>query len=275
MSETTSLSELNTSSDKGILIPLITPLNEHKQVCEFSVKALIDRSKAFAEGYIPCLTSGEGWKLGEAHWRAMLEYTRRHAPSHKVVVGIEKSSTQEVLNFANIATTLGADGVIITSPFGESVSQEAIFQHYRAVHEQFPGEIYIYNESELSLNTTTPETLVRISELARVVGIKESSNSEEFNAIRNQLKSNGVRVYQGWEDKIVDDTNADGNICSLSNVYPKLCLQATQTPTSELKTTISELCERHQIFAEDWYAHIKLTLNTLGVISSEYCVEPS
>ncbi|GLQ30995.1 dihydrodipicolinate synthase family protein [Litoribrevibacter albus] len=262
-------------SNKSILIPLVTPLNVQKKVCEFSVKALIERTKSYTEGYIPCLTSGEGWKLSEEDWCDMVAYTRKYAPTHRIVAGIEKPTTEEVLRFAQLGAELGIDGIIITSPFDEAISQEDIYQHYRKVHDQLSIDIYIYNESELSLNTTQPETLVRISELPRVVGIKESSNSEEFNAIRAHLQSNGVKVYQGWEDKIVDDRFADGNICSLSNVYPQLCLQATQAPSDELKSQIGELCERHQIFAEDWYAHIKHFLNSTGVISSDYCFDPS
>jgi len=261
--------------NKNILIPLITPLSEHKEVCEQSVKALIDRSKNYAEGYIPCLTSGEGWKLTESHWRSMVEYTRKYAPSHAVITGIEKPTTKEVVQYTKLAKGLGADGVIVTSPFGESVSQEEIYQHYKAIHDQFSLDVYIYNESELSLNITDVETLLKISELPRVVGIKESSNSAEFNAIRAELRSNGVRVYQGWEDKIVDDSVADGNICSLSNLYPQLCLQAALAPSAGLKSKIGELCDRHQIFSDNWYAHIKDFLSTAGVIASAQCIEPA
>ncbi|MFC3149671.1 dihydrodipicolinate synthase family protein [Litoribrevibacter euphylliae] len=264
---------------KNVLIPLITPINEDNQVCEYSVKALIDRSKEFVEGYIPCLTSGEGWKLSEEQWCDMVRYTIKHAPHHNVITGIEKPTTLEVMHFAKLANTLGADGIIITSPFGESVSQEEIFLHYQSLHDLFPRDLYIYNESELSNNKTTPETLIKISELSNVVGIKESSNSDEFNAIRALLQANGLKVYQGWENRIVDDELADGNICSLSNLYPKLCLQATQNESpkvkSELKSEINTLCERHQLFAEDWYAYIKQFLNKAGVISSSSCIEPA
>jgi len=257
---------------KNILIPLITPLNQNRRVCEDSVRALIDRSKNHTTGYVPCLTSGEGWKLTEEQWSDMLQYTRLHAPSHDVIVGIEKSTTSEVVHYAKLAEKFLANGIIITSPFGESISQDEIYQHYKTIHDRSDLRIYIYNESELSKNTTGTDTLLKISKLPNVVGIKESSNSAEFDSIRNQLKKQSVRIYQGWEDNIVDDELADGNICSLSNLYPALCLEAATQPSDYLKTEIEHLCKDHQIFSENWYAHIKDYLSETGVIASDHCI---
>ncbi|OUR91756.1 hypothetical protein A9Q81_17585 [Gammaproteobacteria bacterium 42_54_T18] len=259
-------------SSKNILIPLITPLNQNRSVCEDSIRALIDRSKNHTTGYIPCLTSGEGWKLTEDQWSDMLEYTRLHAPSHDVIVGIEKATTSEVLHYAKFAANFLANGLIITSPFGESITQHEIYQHYKEIHDKSGLKIYIYNESELSKNDINAKTLLKISKLKNVVGIKESSNSAEFYSIRNQLKHQGVRIYQGWEDNIVDDNLADGNICSLSNLYPELCLEAAIQPSDDLKVEIANLCNDHKIFSENWYAHIKDYLSETGVIASDHCI---
>ena len=259
-------------SRKNILIPLITPLNQKRIVCEDSVRSLIDRSKDHTVGYIPCLTSGEGWKLTEQQWSKMLQYTRLHAPSHDVIAGIEKATTAEVLHYVNLATNFLANGIIITSPFGKSVTQHEIYQHYKEIHDASDLKIYIYNESELSENNTNAETLLKISELPNVVGIKESSNSAGVDSIRNHLKNQGIRIYQGWEDNIVDDDLADGNICSLSNLYPALCLEAANRPTDNLRIEISNLCKDHKIFSANWYAHIKDYLSETWVIASDHCI---
>lgn len=87
-------------SGKSILVPLITPLNAQEQVCEASLERLLGSLAPHVDGYIPCLTSGEGWRLSRQQWLQMLTLTLRHAGERSVIAGIERHSTQEVLDFA-------------------------------------------------------------------------------------------------------------------------------------------------------------------------------
>src|SRR6185503_5722448 len=94
-------------SRRGTFIPLITPLDEAGAVSGPSVARLLAHARHTASGYIPCLTSGEGWRLSPAQWEAMLRFTLAEAEGRTVIAGIERPTTDEVLDYAEAAERLG------------------------------------------------------------------------------------------------------------------------------------------------------------------------
>ncbi|GAA6168366.1 dihydrodipicolinate synthase family protein [Sessilibacter corallicola] len=257
----------------NVYVPLVTPLSQTSSVCEQSVNNLVNYTKTYVTGFIPCLTSGEGWLLNPTQWETMCRYTRLAAPNHQVIAGIEKPTTEEVINYAKLAENIGANGVMITTPFGDKISQDEIIEHYRRVHDSVGINVYIYNESELSNNLTSESTLLTISELERVRGIKDSSNSDKLQSLIAKLKVNNVIFFQGWENKIANLSRQTGNICSLSNLYPRLCFEAANTPSENTQTLIHNLCEHHNIFDPRWYAYIKDHLKNLNLITNNYTLD--
>jgi 4-hydroxy-tetrahydrodipicolinate synthase len=256
-----------------IFIPLITPLKHDRSICKDSVKALIASTHEVAGGYIPCLTSGEGWLLSDTQWTNMLSDCLTYAHGRKVIVGIEKARSKDVIDLAKQAESLGADGVMVTTPFGASVSQHEMIDHFTQIHDAVGLEIFIYNENSLSKNIIESQTLVDISRLTRVVGIKESMDQDLDPLVISALNANAVAVYQGWENRIVNDELTNGNICSLSNLYPDICLQAAHATSDELVPVVDDLCKKHGIYEENWYEHIKAHLLASGVISTDLVLE--
>ncbi|MFL0798575.1 MAG: dihydrodipicolinate synthase family protein [Cellvibrionaceae bacterium] len=258
--------------DAKIFVPLITPLNDRGQVCKASVASIISSVESFASGYIPCLTSGEGWLLSDTQWKAMVSACVDFSNGRKVIAGIEKPLSKDVVSLAKLAESLGADGVMITTPFGKDVTQQAMYEHFSDVHDAISIEIYIYNENSLSNNTVDKKTLVEVAKLPRVVGIKESMNKDFDADLINSLKNEDIEVYQGWENRIVNDELSDGNICSLSNLFPELCLNAANSENNELAEKVEELCQEYGIYEESWYEHIKSHLFEKKLISTKLVV---
>ncbi len=251
-----------------IYSPLVTPLSDTGEVCVRSVRRLVDCRRDIVSGYVGCLTSGEGWRLTDEQWSAMIEALVIAAPDHVVIAGIERSTTEGVLELASAAEELGAQGIMITTPFGEGVSQQQMMKHYQKVHDATGVDLYIYNESDLSGNIMEPTTLVAISKLPRGVGIKESGNSDEFLALANILKTNGLKIFQGWENRLTRSEFADGAICSLNNLNPEICMEAMKRPCKAIEREIEALCREYRLFEDDWYRYIKRTLVEMNVIST-------
>lgn len=251
-----------------IYAPLVTPLSDVGEVCVSSVERLVDSRRDIISGYVGCLTSGEGWKLTDEQWAAMIEALRNAAPNHVVIAGIERSTTKEVLELAELAEGLGAQGVMITTPFGENISQHQMIEHYQSVHDAISIDLYIYNESDLSRNVMEPQTLVAVSKLPRVVGIKESGSSNDFLAVVKQLKDNGLKIFQGWEDRLTQSGFADGTICSLNNLSPEVCMEAMKRPSEAIDQEIQRLCQEFNLFEDDWYRYVKEKLVELNIIST-------
>lgn len=259
-------------SKPGIYIPLITPLNSDHQVCRSSVGQLLAQSQHTASGYLPCLTSGEGWLLSRQQWRDMMRYTLELAGDKQVIVGIERATTAEVLEYALEAQQAGATAVMLTTPFGAEVDGAQSLDHFKTIQEQTQLDLYIYNESSLSGNDTSFESLLAIASLARVKGIKDSleqgRNEEQIHALREQ----GLAYYSGWEQHLASCHVADGSVVSLANLEPALCLLASQLKNEVLQKEINRLSEAYNLFAEDWYRYVKKALKARGVISDERVV---
>jgi len=255
-----------------VFVPLITPISVEGEVCGASVARLIASLRHSAAGFIPCLTSGEGWRLTEMQWSAMLALTLEHAGSTPVVVGIEQPSTAQVLPYAEKASRLGASGIMLTSPFGKSVDQDSIFKHYQQIHDAVDLDIYIYNESSLSGNETSFDTLLSIAALPRVAGIKDSAEKiRDVNEIR-ALQERNVKYFAGWEHHLGIGLPIDGCVVSLANLEPTLCRLGVACENDVVKTEVQRLTDTYQLLSEDWYAHVKAELYSRGIISSPQAV---
>jgi 4-hydroxy-tetrahydrodipicolinate synthase len=256
-------------SNHGVFIPLITPIDDTGAVCKRSVRQLVACSGAIANGYLPCLTSGEGWLLSPNQWEAMVRCTLEVAQPGSVIVGIERPTTDEVLEYARWARRLGAGAIMLTSPFGGDVDQRQIFEHYRRVHDDSGLDIYIYNESSLSRNETTFETLLAVADLPRVVGIKDSVSGGRAAAQIAALRSRGLAYYIGWEHHLATGLPVDGNVVSLANLEPALCKLGLLSADPAIHAEILRLSEAYSLLADDWYVHVKRALKARGVIASD------
>ena len=251
-----------------VMVPLITPLNVDGAVCQTSVRQLVRSLRHSVDGFIVCLTSGEGWLLDERQWRAMLDATMEQAGGLPVIAGIERATTGEVLADAKQAQQQGAAGIMLTSPFGSLIDQDAIYAHYRQVHDAVDLDVYIYNESSLSGNETAFETLLNIASLPRVVGIKDSAETARNPEQINALQANGLKYYLGWEQHLGAGLPADGCVVSLANLEPTLCRIAVASADAALQYEVTRLTDAYSLLSKDWYAHIKQELFIRGVIAS-------
>jgi len=256
-------------SKHQVLVPIVTPLDSCGNVCRQSVKQLMQACKPLVDGFIPCLTSGEGWKLSLDQWTDMLQYTLEFADkTHRVVVGTELATTQAVIERAELASALGATEIMVTSPFGDGITQQHILQHYKSIHDNTTLDLLVYNEASLSGNEKSFETLLDIARLERVTGLKDSPSQERTQAQIDRIRSEGVDYFIGWENQLASDLVSDGNVVSLANLEPALCRVACRSRQPEIAGLVSELNEKFALGEEDWYAHVKRELVARGVLGS-------
>ncbi|MBT3073044.1 MULTISPECIES: dihydrodipicolinate synthase family protein [Streptomyces] len=252
----------------GTIVPLITPLDPTGTVDGKSVGRLVDHIRTEVTGLMPALTSGEGWKLDARQWHDMVAHTVSHAQGLPVLAGIQLPGTEAVVERALLAARLGVDAVVVTTPFGKDVGQDAIVEHYKALRAASDIPLFLYNEEALSGNRIEYDTLLRIcSEIPGVVGIKESSGDPAFTR-RMASAGTDVPVFEGWENLLVDAAGIDGFIGPLANLEPALCNAMLVDPTPDRQSEINAVCKRYGVFEDDWYRWVKKELHTRGVIDS-------
>ncbi len=256
---------------KGVIPPLVTPLDSRGDVCRKSVRQLVDFVRPYSTALMPTLSSGEGWKLNDRQFEDMIKYTVKCAQGLPVLAGVEFKTTEEVVEKLRIAKKLGADAVVVTTPF-RKCSQEEIYEHFRRIRNEADSPVFIYNESAISGNQIEYETILRICELRNIVGIKEASGSVDFT--KRLLDANlEVPIFQGWEHLCFESKGVDGYILPLSNLEPEVCLSMLQNPLRENQKVVDDLCKKYKILGDDWYVWLKKELYIRGIIATSRMIE--
>jgi 4-hydroxy-tetrahydrodipicolinate synthase len=255
----------------GVIVPLITPLDQQGRVLADDVARLVGSVRAEVAGLMPTLSSGEGWLLTAAQWRDMVAATVRCADGLPVVAGVQLPTTGAVVARVRLAAELGADAVAVTTPFGKGTSQEEIVAHYEEVLAA-GSPVLVYNEEALSGNRIEAATLERICRLPGVVGVKESSGDPAFT---RRLVAAGLAapVFEGWENLLSQVPGVAGFIGPLANLEPALCAALLRDPTAELQAEVDTACESYGILRDDWFLHVKRALVERGVIATDATAE--
>ena len=251
----------------GIIPPLVTPVDYNGNVCERSVKNLVDFVRPHSTALMPTLSSGEGWALNDKQWEDMIRLTIKHSLGMPVLAGVEYRTTKEVVDRVRKAQRLGVDAVVVTTPFGKDITQDEIYQHFQQIKE-VGVPVFIYNEEAISENSIEYETMERICRSGKIVGIKEASGSADFT---RRLVDSGleVPVFQGWEHLCYQSKGVDGYIVPLANLEPRVCSEMLRNPTAEKQNEIDSLCKKYNILGEDWYVFLKKELLQRGTITTE------
>ena len=128
---------------------------------------------------VPVGTTGESPTLSAAEQRRVVEITVEEARKTKtpVVAGAGGNNTAHVIEMAREFQQLGADGILSVAPYYNKPTQEGLFQHYKALAAAISLPIILYNiPGRTGVNIET-STIVRLTEIENIVGVKEASGS--------------------------------------------------------------------------------------------------
>jgi 4-hydroxy-tetrahydrodipicolinate synthase len=87
-----------------------------------------------------------------------------------------------------------------------------------------------------------------------------------------RLRYHGLAYYTGLEQYLGHTELADGCVVALANLEPALCVAALGASDPTVKIQIEHLMQEHQLFAADWYRHVKKALKARGIIESDAIV---
>lgn len=143
-----------------------------------------------------------------------------------VVIGTGSNNTQHTIDNSREAQKLGADGVLVVTPYYNKPSQEGLFQHFKAVAGSVDVPVILYNVPGRTGVNLLPETVLRLAEIKNIAALKEASgNMAQADETIRKLRT--VRpdflVLSGNDDQAFHLVNSGGHgvISVLSNIAPK------------------------------------------------------
>ncbi|HEY1225255.1 MAG TPA: 4-hydroxy-tetrahydrodipicolinate synthase [Brevundimonas sp.] len=161
---------------KGVITALITPLRDGK-VDEAAFVQLLERQIAAGiHGVVPMGTTGESATLHpEEHKRVVELCVATAAGRIRVIAGAGASATDKAIDFARHAKTVGADGVLIVTPYYNRPSQAGLALHFEAIADAVQIPMVLYNVPGRTGVDMSNETVAKLAAHPNIVGIKDAT----------------------------------------------------------------------------------------------------
>jgi 4-hydroxy-tetrahydrodipicolinate synthase len=167
---------------------LVTPFRTDGSLDETALRSLVRRQiDAGINFLVPCGTTGESPTLTHAEHLRVVEITLEIAKGKvPVLAGAGGYNTAEVISLAKELQHLGPDGILSVTPYYNKPTQEGLFQHFRAIASAVDLPIILYSVQGRTGVNIEPPTVLRLSQIPNIIGIKEASGSiTQMGAILN------------------------------------------------------------------------------------------
>lgn len=259
---------------QGCGTALVTPFRPDGSVDETALHAHVNWQIANGVSLlIPAGTTGEASTLTEQEWLRVIEVTVTAAAGRvPVFAGATHNSThQAVTNAKKLAKIHGLTGILTANPYYNRPGQEGQYQHFRAIAQSVDLPILLYNIPGRTGANLEPATVLRLTEIPNIVGIKESSgNMAQITELITQAPR-AFKVFAG-DDSLALPTLAVGGVGLISvasNAIPQQMSQMVGYALSDnwiaarrINRHYFHLMQAH--FTEPSPAPIKAVLALLG-----------
>lgn len=210
---------------EGIITALVTPLTEDERINEAELRAQVNRQISAGVHGLFCLgTNGESYILSYpeklAVIRIVVAENRGRLP---VYAGTGCVGTRETMELSREAEALGVDALSIITPYFAAISQDELYEHFKAVAAAVDIPIVLYNIPARTGNAIDYSTVAKLAAIANIAGVKDSSGN--FDNILRYLESTDnsrFAVLSGNDSLILWTLQAGGTggISGIANLFP-------------------------------------------------------
>ena len=260
---------------KGTGVAVITPFHKDGSIDFRSFEKIINHLINNGINYIVTLgTTGESTALNTNEKNAVINFVTEIVEGKvPIVVGIGGNNTSEVLNSFQQISLEGVDAILSVCPYYIKPQQGGIYQHYRAIANNSPLPVILYNVPDRTgVNMKAETTLSLAHDFKNIIGIKEASkNFEQCVAILKNKPENFL-VISGDDSSTLPlmAFGASGVISVTANAFPKeftemvdLCRKGDFRNARKIHFQLSELTA--SLFLEGSPGGIKAAMEILGL----------
>jgi 4-hydroxy-tetrahydrodipicolinate synthase len=259
---------------RGSFTALVTPFRQDGSLDEKAFANLVEwQIGEGTQGLVPVGTTGESPTLSHAEHRRVVEICVETAKGRvPVIAGAGSNNTSEAIELAQYAEKIGADAVLVVTPYYNKPNQRGLYAHFAAVAKATKLPIVIYNIPPRSIIDMTPETMGRLAhDFTNIVGVKDAT--AKVDRVSDQRATCGDDFIQlSGEDASALGFNAHGGVGCISvtaNVAPRLCAEFQDASLSGDRDRAIELQDRlmplhRALFIEPNPGGPKYALSRLG-----------
>jgi len=207
----------------GAATALVTPFNDEGVDFEALGNIIDYQIDNGIDALVICGTTGEAATMPDKEHLSVIDFSVKRTKGRvPIIAGTGSNDTAHCVELSKESQKLGADGLLITTPYYNKATQKGLMMHYDKVLEKTNLPIILYNvPGRTGMNYQIP-TLKELAKVDRIVGIKEASGNIEY-ATEVAAMCPELDMYSGNDDMIVPILSLGGKgvISVLSNVAPK------------------------------------------------------
>ena len=260
----------------GAGVAIITPMLEDGSVDYAGLGKNIDfQIENGTDAIIICGTTGESSTLDDKEHRECIRFAVEHTHNRSpVIAGTGSNDTKYAIELSQEAQELGADGLLIVTPYYNKTTQRGLVAHYNAIADSVNLPIILYNVPSRTGVGFDVNTVAALAEHKNIAAIKEASGNIGYTAKVAAKCGDKIDIYSGNDDMIVPIMSLGGKgvISVLSNVLPKETHQMTQYCLENNFAAAAEMQLKYLRLINDLFMEVnpipvKDAMNQLGMPS--------
>ena len=211
---------------QGSGVALITPFNNQNKVNYEKLEELIDfQIQNSTDFIVPCGTTGESSSLSSSEKKKIIDFTVKKVNKRiPVIAGTGSNNTKNAIEMSKYAKNVGADAVLIVTPYYNKTNQEGLYVHYKKIAKAiYPLPIILYNVPSRTGIDINIDTITRLAKIENIIAIKEANPSlEKICNIIATTKNENFIVLSGNDNLLLPILSVGGKgiISVAANIIP-------------------------------------------------------
>ena len=197
---------------KGIIHLVVSPFDENGQLYEKALRKSLEFTISALKGqdavFLTTGSTAEFYAMTDEECKKAIRIVIEEVGGKfPVIAGTGRPGTKLTIEMSHSAQRLGADGVLIVSPYYQPATKEGLFRHFKEIAETIDIGIMIYNNPVTSKLWIPPDLMARLSKIENIAADKENT-------------TNAVAYY--WMQKAVDPKDMV-IICGIGQLMYTFC----------------------------------------------------
>jgi 4-hydroxy-tetrahydrodipicolinate synthase len=261
----------------GSLVAIVTPMREDGALDLAAFRKLIDWHVAEGtDGIVVVGTTGESPTVDFDEHKELIRIAVQHSKGRiPIIAGTGGNSTAEAIELSESAKKAGATASLSVVPYYNKPTQEGMYQHFRKIAESVDLPMILYNVPARTVADLQNDTVLRLTEVPGIIGIKDASASIERASDLIRRMPRNFAIYSGEDVTALALILLGGHgvISVTANVAPKLmhqmCAAALTGNVMKSREINLKLLMLHQrLFIETSPAPVKWALAEMGMIEN-------
>lgn len=215
----------------GMATAIVTPMHTDGSIDYEALGRFVEfQIGSGINGLVVMGTTGENATIEPEDQKKVIAYTvEKVAGRVPVIAGTGTNNTEHVLHNTRNACQVGADAVLVVTPYYNKATQNGLVTHFTAVADESTLPVILYNVPGRTGCNLLPKTVAKLSEHPNIAAIKEAAGSLAQMIEIMHLCGDKIDVYSGEDGLTVPmmAMGAKGTISVLSNVAPRQSVAMT------------------------------------------------